>query len=106
MSSAGTGAALTGLARTQLGHDHERRDLHQAENAGAVNEPLHQTLDHLWLWSRLLQLNEYCDVRRLEQAEREDGHHAYDDKARDNPSVQRTGREDGAQLDSELPASR
>ena len=34
-----------------LGHDHERRDLHQAEDAGAVDEALHQALDHLRGWA-------------------------------------------------------
>ena len=70
----------------QLGHDHERRDLHQPGDAGAVDEALHQLLDHRRVRPRLLQLEEHRDVRRLEQAERDHGHHADDDDSSRRPS--------------------
>ena len=56
------------------------------------------------LWPRLLELEQHRDVRRLEQAEREDRHHADDDVARDEPAVKRVEAERRTELGPELPA--
>src|ERR1035441_10236258 len=82
-----TGGGRVWLSTGELGHDHERRDLHGAEDARRVDEALHRVLDLRRVGRRLLQLGQHRDVRRLEQAQRDHGHDAYDDEAGHDPAV-------------------
>ena len=78
---------------SKLGHDHERRHLHQPGGPGGVDEALHQALDDLGVRLGLLELRQHRDVGRLEQSERDHRHHPDHDEARHDPAVQLVARQ-------------
>ena len=94
--------ARHGSLRGHPGHDDERRDLHEACDAGGVDEALHQLGDHLAVRAGLSHLEQDGDVRRLEDAERDDSHDAHHNERHHQPGVVRARRLQVAQVERQL----